>query len=143
MKTWAALFLSLFLVACSFTHDKSNVNTTVSPATLNNEEVKKHTFLKEMYADTYFPKPLVDKSKAILLELCSQIESQKPEHLEQLYKLTHAATIKFNDLEDEFFENGSEIETVARESIAADFEFISRSYGFEADTEELIAPRNW
>ena len=38
----------------------------------------------------------------------------------------------------------SEIETAARDCIAVDFEFISKSYGFiEADVEELIATRDW
>ena len=96
-----------------------------------------------MYSDSYFPKFLVDKGKAILVDLCLQIENEQPKNLEDLYKLTHAATEKFNDLEKVFDANGSEIETAARESIAADFEFIAHTYGYKADVEELIAPRNW
>jgi len=46
-------------------------------------------------------------------------------------------------LQEEFYENDSEIETAARECIAMDFEFIAKSYGFEADSEELIATRDW
>ncbi|EIG26584.1 DUF5713 family protein, partial [Neisseria sicca] len=41
-------------------------------------------------------------------------------------------------------ENDSEIETVARDTIATDMEYIAQSYGFEdADIEELVAPRDW
>jgi len=96
-----------------------------------------------MYEDDYFPKMLVDKGKVILINLCLQIESDKPSCLDELYTLSYAATEKFNDLGTEFDDMGSEIETAARESIGADFEFIAKTYGFVADTEELIAPREW
>ncbi|MFA0963812.1 DUF5713 family protein [Roseivirga sp. BDSF3-8] len=82
--------------------------------------------------------------KNVLVTLCFQIESEKPKDLEALYALTHEATERINDLEDDFFAQGSEIETAAREIIAIEFEYIAQSYGFaEADIEELIAPRNW
>jgi Family of unknown function (DUF5713) len=110
---------------------------------LQNELVKSHTFLKEMYDDDYFPNFLVDKGKSILINLCFQIEKKQPKNLEELYKLTHLATDKFNNLQEEFEENDSEIETGARECIAMDFEFIAEAYEFEADTEELIATRDW
>jgi len=111
---------------------------------LNNETVRNYTFLKEMYDDSYFPNKLVDKGKDILVDLCFEIEQTQPKNLQQLYELTHSATDKFNDLQDDFDENDSEIETVARECIGKDFEFIATSYGFEdADIEELIATRDW
>jgi hypothetical protein len=47
-------------------------------------------------------------------------------------------------LAGEFEDAGSEIETVARECIGDDFDFIARAYGFgDVDTEELIATRDW
>ena len=75
--------------------------------------------------------------------LCGEIESEKPDDLDQLYVLTHRATNRFNDLQEEFAENGSELETAAREAIAMDFDFIAKAYGFDADVEELIATRDW
>ena len=111
---------------------------------MQNEKVKNYVFLEYMSDDDYFPAFLVDKGKMILEDLCVQIELQKPSNLAELYALTHGATDEFNELDEEFYENGSEIETGARECIAGDFEFIAASYGFEnADTEELIAPREW
>ena len=110
---------------------------------LKNEKVKGYSFLKEIYEDQYFPNNIVDKGKIILINLCSKIENKKPDTLEELYKLSHKSTEEFNDLQEEFYENDSEIETAARENIAMDFEFITKSYGFEADTEELIATRDW
>ena len=111
---------------------------------LSNPKMAAYRFLAEMYDDAYFPDALVKKGEDILVELCQQIEQQKPATLEQLYQLTHVATDRFNDLAAEFEEQDSEIETAARECIAADFEAIAHAYGFEdADTEELIATRDW
>ncbi|MGB0430119.1 MAG: DUF5713 family protein [Bacteroidia bacterium] len=112
-------------------------------AALENDKIKDYKFLDCMYQDSYFPKFLVDKCKNILLSLCNEIESQKPAELSQLYKLSHRATDQLNDLQEEFFANGSEIETGARECLALDFEAIAIAYGFEADIEELIATRDW
>lgn len=54
------------------------------------------------------------------------------------------ATEQFNALQAEFEAAGSEIETVAREVIAGDFQFIALAYGFaDADVEELTAERDW
>jgi len=110
---------------------------------LINNKTKNYSFLKEMSEDNCFPKFLVEKGKKILITLCSEIETKKPKDLEELYVLTHKATDKFNDLQEAFYENESEIETAARENIAMDFDFISKSYGFDADIEELIATRDW
>ena len=111
---------------------------------LNNPELADHTFLQDMYDDDYFPPELVQKGENILVELCRQIETEQPENLDALYELTHAATERFNELAEEFDENDSEIETVARDTIATDMEYIAQSYGFaDADIEELVAPRDW
>lgn len=110
---------------------------------IKNEQLKNYCFLKNMYRDTYFPDFLVDKGKAILINLCLQIEEEKPKTLTELYKLTHAATNKFNDLEEEFGENDSEIETGARDTICEDFDFLAKAYGYEADSEELVGTREW
>lgn len=85
----------------------------------------------------------VEKGRQILVKLCEAIESQSPEILEELYALTHAATDAFNLLAEEFEENGSEIETAARENIGADFAYIAKAYGFDAGVEKLIATREW
>ena len=110
---------------------------------IENERLADYSFLQGMYNDGYFPDSEVDKGKAILVALCEQIEVTKPETLDDLYTLTHAATERFNDLQEDFEEAGSEIETAARDCIATDFEAIARAYGFDADIEELVAPRDW
>lgn len=112
--------------------------------TLENPTMAGYEFLAEMYADDYFPDALVAKGEAILRELCERIEAERPADLPALYALSHEATVRFNDLQDEFGDAGSEIETTARESIAMGFGAIADAYGFtDADLEELIAPREW
>jgi hypothetical protein len=108
-----------------------------------NAQLKNHRFLSEMQEDDYFPLALVEKGRQILVGLCEDIESQPPQTLQALYALTHAATDAFNLLAEEFEEHGSEIETAARENIGADFAYIAKAYGFDADVEELIATREW
>ncbi len=110
---------------------------------LVNKKAQEYLFLDCMYSDSYFPTFLVDKCKDILLSLCVRIEDEKPSSLEALYVLTHASTNELNDLQNEFFENDSEIETGARECFGLDFEFIAKAYGFDADVEDLIATREW
>ncbi|MFT6149913.1 MAG: hypothetical protein ACJAUH_002610 [Saprospiraceae bacterium] len=111
---------------------------------IKNEKIQNYKLLSDMYRDPYFPNHVVDMGKDVLVKLCLDIEKQKPKTLDELYKLTHFATEKFNDLENVFYENGSEIETAAREAICEDFCQIARAYGFEnADSEELVGTREW
>ncbi|QDU58494.1 DUF5713 family protein [Aeoliella mucimassa] len=111
---------------------------------VTNDKIKARDILSEMYADGYFPDFLVDKIKVILLDMCEQIEHEQPKDEDSLLKLTHAATKRINDLEEEFEENDSELETGAREALGAEFDFIVRAYGFaDVDIEDVIAPREW
>ncbi|MFF7154233.1 DUF5713 family protein [Streptomyces sp. NPDC008139] len=112
--------------------------------TITNQQVKERAFLEVLYEDEYFPDHVLDKGKAILLDLCERIEAERPADLKTLYALTAVATERFNALEAEFDAAGSEIETVAREEIGGDIWFVATAYGFEdADVEELIAAREW
>jgi hypothetical protein len=111
---------------------------------IENKKISDHKWLGSMYADDYFPPFLVDKIKVILLDLCEQIEREQPKDDESLLKLTHAATERINELEEEFEENNSELETGARESMAAEFGFIVHCYGFgHLQIDKVIAPRDW
>ena len=113
-------------------------------APLSNEKILGHQFLGGMYGDGYFPDHLVDRVKDVLLDLCSEIEARKPATDDALLELTHRATERINELQEAFEDAGSEIETVAREVIAEDFDFIVKAYGFsELDIEDVIAPRDW
>jgi len=110
---------------------------------LENATIRDYSILDEMYTDAYYPNFLVDKCKSILVKLCFAIESQKPQNIEELYKLTHSATEEFNGLMEEFWENDSDLETVARECICANFDFIGKAYNFDVDAEDVVGPRDW
>jgi hypothetical protein len=124
-------------------HPPTRPNSSSQGMAISNRTVAEHPFLAEMYADDYFPTSLVDKGKAILLRLCESIERERPKDTAALYALTHAATEEFNRLAEEFDAHDSELETAARDTIAEDFAWIAQAYGFDADIEELIAPRDW
>jgi hypothetical protein len=109
---------------------------------LANPTLAAHVFLEDMIRDSYFPRFLVEKGQRYLQGLCAQVEVTAPDRL-QMLELCHAVTEAFNDLEEEFAANDSELETAAREAIARDFALILSVYGYEIDVEDAIAPRNW
>ena len=111
---------------------------------VKNEQIKADQFLQALYDDPYFPDQAVVKVEAVLRDLCVDIERENPATLDDLYLLTCAATDKVNDLQDDFLEADSQIETFAREVICEAFDVIANAYGFDdADSEELTASRDW
>jgi hypothetical protein len=109
---------------------------------IQNDAVREHVFLRPMLEDTYFPKHLVAKGQVLLCQLAERIERKAPEG-KAVYALTQATTEAFNELSEEFWEAGSEIETAAREAIGGDVEFILKAYGYDVDLEEAIGNRDW
>lgn len=103
---------------------------------------KAYVLLEEMYADTYFPNFLVDKIKQLILEVVSILENGEQD-TEIIQDYLDQMTLAINDLEDEFDENDSEIETVARDSIAVTVEYILNYYEIDIDIEEALREREW
>lgn len=97
-------------------------------------------FLPEMYADDYFPNEQVDMVKAAIQEVVAFLEKggSSPDEIQE--KLDDM-TLQINNLQDDFADNGSEIETGARESIAETIERILAH--FKVDIEEAIREREW
>ncbi len=110
---------------------------------IQNPILRDRLFLAEMARDPYFPPGLVARGVQILTDLCGAIESAPRRSSGDVLALTHAATERFNALQEAFWEQDSEIETAAREAIAADFDAIARAYGYDLDLEDVIAPREW
>ncbi|HEY8896922.1 MAG TPA: DUF5713 family protein [Niastella sp.] len=111
---------------------------------LKNEAIEGYKFVQGMWDNSYYPIHLVDAVYNSLYKLCYEIERTQPKDLEALCKITHATTDKINKLQVDFLDAGSQIDTFARECIAAEFEFIAASYGFkDAELEKLIATREW
>ncbi|PZP49852.1 MAG: hypothetical protein DI598_06915 [Pseudopedobacter saltans] len=99
-------------------------------------------YLKDMYEDDYFPDFLVDKIKNEIVTVVKFLEQggQSPEDIQE--KLD-SMTININNLEDEFEENDSEIETVARDSIGVTVEEVLKYFKVDIDIETAIREREW
>lgn len=99
-------------------------------------------FLNDMYSDEYFPRALVDKLADVIKEVASYLEAGPHSHEEVQAKLDRM-TEKINELEKEFDENESELETVARESICETVEALLGFFGIDIDVEEAVRKREW
>lgn len=101
-----------------------------------------YKLLDEMYRDEYFPNFLVDKVKAELQRVIELLESGETD-TEVIQEKLDKAVCAINDLQDEFDENDSEIETVARDCIGESVGYILEWFGIPIDVEEAIRERDW
>ena len=79
--------------------------------------------LEDMYQDGYFPNFLVDKVKGQVQGVIAFLEEGEKD-LDRIQEKFDQMTLAINELQEEFEENGSEIETGARESIGEAVEHI-------------------
>lgn len=101
-----------------------------------------YMLLADMYDDEYYPKSSVDKVAALIRQLITFLE-QGGHTTEQIQAKLDQMTMGINDLEEEFEQNDSEIETVARESIGTTVDYILHYFDVEIDIEEAIRERDW
>lgn len=102
----------------------------------------KFEYLSDMYEDSYYPTFLVNKIKENIMKLVHFIEEGNHTIEEVLEKLDEM-TVAINELQDEFYEHDSEIETVARDSIAITVEEILQYFEIDIDIEEALRERDW
>ena len=76
-----------------------------------------YKLLDEMYQDDYYPAFLVDKVKDELQKVIDLLESGETD-TEVVQETLDEAVCGINDLQEEFDENDSEIETVARDVLS-------------------------
>ena len=95
-----------------------------------------------MYQDGYFPNFLVDKVKELLQNVITYLETGEQD-LEKIQKQFDEMTLAINDLQEEFEENDSEIETAARDSIGETVEYILKWFQIDLDVEDAIQERDW
>ena len=101
-----------------------------------------YKLLDEMYQDEYYPDFLVDEVRDALQKVVDLLESGET-NTEVVQETLDEAVSSINDLQEEFDETDSEIETVARECIAADVAYILEWFDIPIDTEEAIRERDW
>ena len=85
---------------------------------------------------------LVEKVRGEILSLIRLLEEGETDR-EAIQKELDRMTRAINDLKEEFDENDSEIETVARESIAVTVRDILGWFGIDIDTETALRERDW
>ena len=100
-----------------------------------------YKLLDEMYQDEYYPDFLVDKIKDELQKVIDLLESGETD-TEAIQETLDGAVRGINDLQDEFYENDSEIETVARDCIGVTVAYILEWFGIPIDMEEAIRERD-
>ena len=101
-----------------------------------------YKLLDEMYHDEYYPDFLVDKVKKELQKVIDLPESGETD-TEVVQETLDEAVCGINDLQEEFDENGSEIETVARDCIGVTVAYILEWFDIPIDIEEAIRERDW
>ena len=101
-----------------------------------------YQLLDEMYEDEYFPDFLVDKVKNELQKVIDLLENSETD-TEAVQEKLDEVICAINDLQDEFDENDSEIETVARDCIGETVAYILERFGIPIDIEEAIRERDW
>ena len=101
-----------------------------------------YKLLDEMYQDEYYPDFLVDKEKEELQKVIRLLESGETD-VGAVQKILDEAVCGINDLQEEFDENDSEIETVARDCIGVTVAYILEWFGIPIDIEEAIRERDW
>ena len=85
---------------------------------------------------------LVDKIKDELQKVIDLLETGEND-IEVIQKKLDESVCAINDLQEEFEENGSELETEARESIGEAVAYILRWFDLDLDVEEAIRERDW
>ena len=101
-----------------------------------------YKLLDEMYQDDYYPAFLVDKVKDEIQKVIDLLESGETD-TEVVQEKLDEAVLAINDLQEEFDENESEIETVARECIGVTIDYILKWFDIPIDMEEAIRERDW
>lgn len=101
-----------------------------------------YRLLEDMYQDEYFPDFLVDKVKALVQDVIVFLETGE-RNLEKIQNKLDEMTLAINDLQEEFEDNDSEIETGARDSIGETVEYILKWFDIDIDVEDAIGERDW
>ncbi len=101
-----------------------------------------YQMLAEMYQDDYYPDFLVDKISALLRKVIALLENDETD-LKVIQSALDEAVEGINDLQAEFDENDSEIETVARDTIGETVAYILEWFDINIDIEDAIGARHW
>jgi len=101
-----------------------------------------YILVKDMASDSYYPKFLVERVRELIAPVIQLLEHGET-NLNTIQDKLDEMTCSINELQDEFEESGSEIETVARDSIAETIEYILEWFDIDIDVETALQEREW
>ncbi len=101
-----------------------------------------YVLVQDMVADDYYPRFLVDKIQELIIPIIRLLENGET-NITVIQGELDEMTLAINDLQEEFDENDSEIETVARDSIAVTIGYILEWFEIAIDTETALRKRDW
>ena len=102
-----------------------------------------YVLLQNMFEDTYYPQFLVEKIKWQFIHLSEFLEGTDVKELSLIQDKLDEFTIFINNLQQEFWDQDSEIETVASESIANTLEYILNWFKVDVGIEDALREREW
>ena len=102
-----------------------------------------YVLLQNMYEDTYYPQYLVDKIKWQFIHLIEHLEGANLKDLALVQDKLDEFTMFINSMQQEFWDQDSEIETVASESIATTLEYILDWFEIDIPIEDALREREW
>ena len=102
-----------------------------------------YVLLQNMFEDTYYPQFLVEKIKWQFIHLIEFLEGTDVKELSLIQDKLDEFTIFINNLQQEFWDQDSEIETVASESITNTLEYILNWFKVDVGIEEALREREW
>lgn len=101
-----------------------------------------YVLLEDMVNDDYYPKFLVGKVKDLIVQVIHLLENGEKDKA-VIQGALDTMTLAINDLQEEFYEHDSELETVARDSIATTIGDILEYFDIDIDLETALAERDW
>lgn len=101
-----------------------------------------YVLVEDMVHDDYFPKFLVEKIKGLMVPVIRLLENGETNQ-DIIQSKLDEMTLAINDLQEEFEENDSEIETMARDSIAVTIGYILNWFHIDIDMETALRERDW
>ena len=102
-----------------------------------------YVLLQNMFEDTYYPQFLVEKIKWQFIHLIEFLESADGKELPLIQDKLDEFTMFINNLQQEFWDQDSEIETVASESITNTLEYILNWFKVDVGIEDALREREW
>ena len=102
-----------------------------------------YVLLQNMFDDTYYTQFLVEKIKWQFIHLIEFLEGTDVKELSLIQDKLDEFTIFINNLQQEFWDQDSEIETVASESIANTLDYILNCFKVDVGIEDALREREW